>query len=84
MWNPVVFIRCNQYRYLLIRQKDGIKNGIALTEDNDGSPVLNYIRPSNTHDISEKRISEYAIPIMRLDAEARSNTDSSINYALGG
>lgn len=74
----------NQYRYLLIRQQDGIKDGIAFTEDSHGSQVLNYLRPSTTLDIGDSKILEYAVPIMRLDAEAASNTKSSTSYAVGG
>lgn len=74
----------NQYRYLLIRQNDGIKDGIAFTEDSNGHQVLNYLRPSKTLDISDDKISEYVVPIMRLDAEAGSNTKSSTSYAVGG
>ncbi|MDH3635677.1 MAG: hypothetical protein OES20_13340 [Gammaproteobacteria bacterium] len=73
-----------RYHYLLIRQEDGIKDGIAFTEDSNGSQVLNYLRPSTTLDIGESIISEHAVPIMRLDAEAGSNTKSSTSYAVGG
>lgn len=73
-----------QYRYLLIRQRDGIKDGIAFTDDSNGGQVLNYLRPSTTLDFGDSRISEYAVPIMRLDADAGSNTKSSTSYVVGG
>ena len=73
-----------QYRYLVIRQEDGIKDGIAFTKDSNGAQVLNYLKPSTTLDIADSKISEYAVPIMRLDAEAGSNTKSSTSYAVGG
>ena len=74
----------NQYRYLLVRQRDGVKDGIALTEDSNGDQVLNYLTPSTTLDFSDSRVLEYAVPVMRLDAEAGSNTKSSTSYAVGG
>ena len=74
----------NQYRYLLVRQRDGVRDGIALTEDSNGDQVLNYLTPSTTLDFSDSRVLEYAVPVMRLDAEAGSNTKSSTSYAVGG
>lgn len=74
----------NQYRYLLVRQRDGVRDGIALTEDSNGGQVLNYLTPSTTLDFSDSRVLEYAVPVMRLDAEAGSNTKSSTSYAVGG
>jgi len=74
----------NQYRYLLVRQRDGVRDGIALTEDSNGGQVLNYLTPSTTLDFSDSRVLEYAVPVMRLDAKAGSNTKSSTSYAVGG
>ena len=55
-----LFAGRNQYRYLLIRQKEGIKDGLAFTDDSNGGQVLNYLKPSATFDIGESEISEYA------------------------
>lgn len=74
----------NQYCYLLIRQQDGIKDGIAFTEDSNGGQVLNYLRPSATLDIGDSEIMEYAVPILRLDAEAGAMPEKSNSYAMGG
>ncbi len=70
-----------QYSYLLIEQNDGIKDGIALTQDSNGNQILNYLRPSDTFDIIESSLSEYAVPILRLDEQANTDTNNSTNYA---
>jgi hypothetical protein len=67
----------HQYSYLLVQQKNGIKDGIALTQDNYGNRTLNYLRPSNSFDISRSRVVEYAVPIMRLEAQDSPNTATS-------
>lgn len=66
-----------QYSYLLVRQKNGIKDGVALTQDNYGNRILNYLRPTNSFDISQSRIVEYAVPIMRLEAQDSPSTETS-------
>jgi len=73
----------NQYNYLLIEQKDGIKEGITLTQDSNGNKTLNYLRPSATFDIIDSRLPEYAVPILRLDGEASTN-NTSTNYGTAG
>jgi hypothetical protein len=78
-----IFSGRNQYNYLLVEQKDGIKEGIALTQDSSGNRTLNYLRPSATFDIIDNSFPEYAVPILRLDSEASTNT-SSVNYAVAG
>ena len=76
-----IFSGRNQYSYLLIEQNDGIKDGIALTQDSNGNQILNYLRPSDTFDIIESSLSEYAVPILRLDERANTDTNNSTNYA---
>ena len=66
-----------QYSYLLVRQKNGVKNGIALTQDYYGNRTLNYLRPTNNFDISHSRALEYAVPIMRLEAQDSPSTETS-------
>ncbi len=78
-----IFSGRNQYNYLLVEQKDGIKEGIALTRDSSGNKTLNYLRPSATFDIIDSSFTEYAVPILRLDSEASTN-NSSTNYATAG
>jgi len=73
----------NQYNYLLIEQKDGIKKGIVLTRDSSGNKTLNYLRPSATFDMIDSRFTEYAVPILRLDGEASTNSNPT-NYAAAG
>ena len=71
----------NQYNYLLIEQKDGIIDGITLNQDNNGNQILNYLTPSANFDINNSRLSEYAVPIVRLDEQASTKVTSSTNYA---
>jgi uncharacterized membrane protein len=78
-----IFSGHNQYNYLLIEQKNGIKEGIVLTQDSNGNKILNYLRPSATFDIIDSRFPEYAVPILRLDGEASTNNNST-NYAAAG
>ncbi|MDH3629956.1 MAG: hypothetical protein OER98_02450 [Gammaproteobacteria bacterium] len=78
-----IFSGRNQYNYLLIEQKDGIKEGIALTHDSGGNKTLNYLRPSATFDIIDSRFPEYAVPILRLDGEV-STSNNPTNYAAAG
>lgn len=78
-----IFSDHNQYTFLLIEQKDGIKEGIALTQDSSGNKTLNYLRPSATFDIIDSRFAEFAVPILRLDGEASANPKST-SYAAAG
>ena len=73
----------NHFNYLLIEQKDGIKQGMSLTQDSSGNRTLNYLRPSATVDIIDSRLPEYAVPILRLDGEA-STSNNSTSYAVAG
>jgi hypothetical protein len=73
----------NQFNYLLIEQRDGIKQGMSLTQDSSGSKTLNYLRPSATFDITDSRFPEHAVPILRLDGEA-STSNSSTSFATAG
>lgn len=74
----------SEYSYLLIEQKNSIKSGITFTLDSDGNRFINYLTPSATFDIGESSISEYVIPIMKLDAEASSTSNSSTSNVVGG
>jgi hypothetical protein len=78
-----IFSGHKQYYYLLIEQKDGIKEGIALTRDSSGNQTLNYLRPSATVDIIDGSFSEQAVPVLRLDGKASTNNNST-NYAVAG
>lgn len=73
-----------QYSLLLLEQQGGIKSGIALTRDSDGMQTLNYLIPSHTFDIGASRVTDYALPVMRLDAQDNSATDNSTNHAVVG
>lgn len=79
-----IFSGHNQYNYLLIEQNDGIKQGIALTQDSNGNKILNYLRPSATFDIIDGRLLNYAVPILSLDAEASTDTNNSTDHAVAG
>lgn len=76
-----IFSGHNQYSYLLIQQRDGIKDGLVLTQDNNGNRILNYLKPSAMLGVSDSRISEYAVPILRLDAQPSDENRNSTNYA---
>jgi len=65
----------HQYNYLFVQQRNGIRDGIVLTQDNHGHRTLNYLRPSNSFDIGQSRIVEYAVPIMQLEAQDSHATD---------
>ena len=78
-----IFSGRNQYNYLLVEQKDGIKEGIALTRDSSGKKTLNYLRPSATLDIIDSSFAEYAVPVLKLDSEPSTN-NSSTTYAVAG
>jgi hypothetical protein len=67
----------HQYNYLFVQQRNGIKDGIVLTQDNYGNRTVNYLRPTNSFDISQSRVVEYAVPIMRLEAQDSPNTETS-------
>ena len=74
----------NQYSYLFIQKRDGIKDGLALTQDNNGNRILGYLRPSSTFDLNQTRIEEYAVPIIRLETQDTpdTNTESGVNSAV--
>ena len=65
----------NEYSAVLINQKDGIRDGIVFTRDINGIQTLGYLRPSLTYRIGQSRISDYTIPVTRLNEgnEIRSN-----------
>jgi hypothetical protein len=79
-----IFSGRNRFDYLLIEQNDGIKDGIALTQDGNGNQILNYLTPSDTFDIINNSFAEYAVPVLRLDGSASTNTNNSTNYAGAG
>jgi len=81
-----IFSGRNRFDYLLIEQNDGIKDGIALTQDGNGNQILNYLTPSDTFDIINNSFAEYAVPVLRLDGSAstNTNTNNSTNYAGAG
>lgn len=76
-----LFSTRSQYSYLLFRQQDGVKDGIAVMQDVDGNHSLNYLRPSANLDISQDRLSERAVPVMRLGTTDSTRTTGSINAA---
>ncbi len=76
-----LFSTRNQYSYLLFRQQDGIKDGIAILQDAAGNHSLNYLKPSASLDISQERLSERALPVMRLGTTDSTSTTGSTNAA---
>ena len=53
-------------------------------ENSSGDQVLHYLQPSTSLDFGGGKFSEHAVPVMRLDAEAGSDTKSSASYVVGG
>ena len=76
-----LFSGYNQYSYLLIQKRDGIKDGLALTQDNNGNRILGYLRPSATFDLNQTRVVEYAVPIVRLETQDTLDTDTESNVS---
>jgi len=74
----------SQYSYLFIQKRDGIKEGLALTQDNNGNRILGYLRPSTDFDLNQTRIVEYSVPIIRLETQDTpdTNTGSGVNSAV--
>ena len=71
----------SQYSYLLLRQQDGVRDGVAIMQDGDGNHSLNYLRPSASFDISLDRLAEHAVPVMRLRTTDSAQTNGSANAA---
>ncbi|MDH3219692.1 MAG: hypothetical protein OEO19_09180 [Gammaproteobacteria bacterium] len=76
-----VFSGRNEYSYLLIDQRDGIKSGLSFTQDSNGDRMLGYLGPSTTFDIGKTSILDSVIPIVRLDAQANSDSERSSSAA---
>ena len=84
-----MFLGDHQYSYLLVQQRDGLKDGFSISRDSQGNRVLNYLRPSTTFDFTQRRVAEYAVPIMSLEAQdgsrpKKSTTSNSAEYQLAG
>ena len=76
-----LFSTNSQYSYLLIRQHDGVKDGIAVMQDDDGNHSMNYLRPSASLDINQDSLSERAVPVMRLGTTDSTPPNGSTSYA---
>lgn len=79
----------HQYNYLFVKQRNGVKDGIVFTLDSYGNRTLNYLKPSDSFDVGQSRVVEYAVPIMKLEAQdnpdtERSSTDFSTAIAVVG
>lgn len=53
-------------------------------QDDDGNHSLNYLRPSASFDVSLDRLSEHAVPVMRLGTTDSAQTNGSVNAAAVG
>ncbi len=76
-----LFSTRSQYSYLLFRQQDGVKDGVAVMQDAAGNHSLNYLRPSASLDISQDRLLEHAVPVMRLGTTDSTSSSSSRSVA---
>jgi hypothetical protein len=75
-----LFSRKNEYSLMLINQTDGIKKGIAFTQDIKGKRTMGYILPSQTFKIGQSRVSDYTMPIISLNEGGEPN----ISHVSGG
>ncbi len=73
------FFRNAQHSLLMIGQSDGIREGVAFTQFGHGMREVSYLSPSNNFEIGTSRISDHAIPLMRIDDEGIINTGYSEN-----
>ena len=79
-----IFSGRSEYSYLLVDQRDGIRSGLAFMQDSKGDRMLGYLGPSTTFDIGKSSILDRVIPIVRLDAQANSDSgDSSSTAGVG-
>jgi len=76
-----IFLHRNEYSYLLVEQRDGIKSGVSFTQDSKGDRILGYLGPSRSFDIGNSRINDYVVPIVRLDAQRNADNDGSSSTA---
>ena len=54
-----LFSKKNEYSLMLINQIDGIKKGIAFTQDIKGNRAMGYVLPSQTFKIGQSRFCPY-------------------------
>lgn len=75
----------NEYSAFLVNQTDGIRDGIAFTQDFNGLQTIGYMRPSPTYEIGRSRIADYTIPIINLneDVGIRSNFSGASEFFFG-
>ncbi len=73
----------NRYNLVFIQQRNEIKHGLALTRDRDGRRALNYLPPSGGFEIGTSSIPDYAVPVMRLDAEGGIEATGSASSGAG-
>ena len=60
-----------EYSVMLIDQTDGIKKGIAFTQDIYGNQTMGYVSPSYAFEIGQSRVSVYTLPIINLNEGSR-------------
>lgn len=75
----------NAYSFMVTGQNDGIREGIAFTRDINGIKTIGYLRPSQTFEIGQSRISDYTIPVMNLNEgnEIRSDLSAGSEIVFG-
>ena len=60
-----------EYSVMLIDQTDGIKKGIAITQDIYGNQTIGYVNPSYEFEIGQSKVSDYTLPIINLNEGSR-------------
>ena len=66
----------HQFSYLLLQQRHGVKDGLVLTQNYEGTRTLSYLRPSESFDIGRSMVIDYSLPILRMEAEESGTEDS--------
>jgi len=56
-----------EYSVMFIDQTDGIKKGVAFTQDIYGNQTMGYVSPSYAFEIGQSRVSDYTLPIINLN-----------------
>ena len=67
-----------EYSALLINQRDGFREGLAIIQRADGLQSLEYLQPSRQFKPGLSRTSDYTLPLMQL------NNDSLLTGNVSG
>ena len=74
----------NQYRYRYLQRKNGIEDGIEISIDSLGGQRLNYVRSFAGYEGGGNGAEKIALPLLRLDAQARDGAGHSTVATVAG